>query len=118
MDRNAIVASVAGDLHNTEQAIDAAITSATTLVQSMIGARTMLGVSPIAGAAAQARAIEAIAALSGARDAIVASHEEMQKAHRRQGWGTYAVGGLDKPSQEDAGRPPSGVSESHLSRVA
>lgn len=108
MDRTEVVASVAGDLYATERAIDDAITSATTLVQSMIGARTLLKVSPVAGATSQAKAMEAIAALSAAREAIVASHTEMQKDHRRMGWGTYAVGALDKPddwSEEfDTGR--------------
>ncbi len=97
MDRTEVVASVAGDLHATERAVDAAITSATTLVQSMIGARTLLSVSPVAGSVSQAKAIEAIAALSAAREAIVACHAELQKDHRRMGYGVYAVGALDKP---------------------
>jgi len=41
--------------------------------------------------------------LGGAREAIVASHSEMAKDHRRMGWGTYAIGQLDK-YPEDA--PP------------
>ncbi|WP_396592781.1 hypothetical protein [Brevundimonas sp. R86498] len=97
MDRTEVVASVAGDLYATERAIDDAITAATTLVQSMIGARTLLKVSHVAGSASQTKAMEAIAALSAAREAIVASHSQMQKDHRRMGWGTYAVGALDKP---------------------
>ncbi len=112
MDRTEVVASVAGDLYATEQAVDAAITSATTLVQSMIGARTLLKASPVAGAVSQARAIEAIAALSAARDAVVACHAELAKDHRRMGYGVYNVGPLDKPDDADWGqneptRPPS-----------
>lgn len=103
MDRTEVVASVAGDLYATERAIDDAITAATTLVQSMIGARTLLKVSHVAGSGSQTKAMEAIAALSAAREAIVASHTEMQKDHRRMGWGTYAVGALDKPDNEDWG---------------
>lgn len=98
MDRTKIVASVAGDLYATERAVDTAITQATTLVQSMIGARTALAVSPVAGAASQSRAMEAIAALGVARDAVVACHTELQKDHRKMGWGVYAVGPLDKPN--------------------
>ena len=49
MDRVEVVASVAGDLHATEQAVDAAITHATTLVQSMIGARAALSLPPVRG---------------------------------------------------------------------
>ena len=97
MDRTQVITSVAGDLYATEKAVDAAITASTTLVQSMIGARTLLKVSPVAGAVAQAKAIEAIAALSSAREAIVACHAELQKDHRRQGYGVYNAGGLDKP---------------------
>lgn len=106
MDRKEVVASVAGELAASERAIDAAITSTTTLVQSMIGARAMLNLSPVAGAGSQTKAMEAIAALSAARDAIVACHAELQKDHRRLGYGVYAVGILDKPSDWDAGRPP------------
>ena len=97
MDKSQVITSVAGDLYATEKAIDSAITASTTLVQSMIGARTLLKVSPVSGAVAQAKAIETIAALSAAREAIVACHAELQKDHRRQGYGIYNAGGLDKP---------------------
>jgi hypothetical protein len=108
MDRTEVVASVAGDLYATEQAVDAAITSATTLVQSMIGARALLKVSPVAAAGSQTKAMEAIAALAAAREAVVACHAELAKDHRRLGYGTYAVGPLDKPDSDDWGEglPP------------
>ena len=98
MDRSEIIASVAGDLYATEKAVDAAITQATTLVQSMIGARAALAVSPVAGSGSQSKAMETIAALGVARDAIVACHSELQKDHRKMGWGVYAVGPLNKPN--------------------
>lgn len=97
MDKSEVIAGVAGDLHATEKAVDAAITQATTLVQSMIGARAALAVSPVAGTASQSRAMETIAALGVARDAIVACHAELQKDHRKMGWGVYAVGPMNKP---------------------
>jgi len=106
MDKAEVIASVAGDLNTTEQAVDAAIAKATTLVQTMIGARTALSLSPVAGAEAQAKAMEAIAALSAARSALVASHEELAKDHRRLGWGTYAIGVLDKPTETGPSLPP------------
>lgn len=99
MERAEVVASVAGELSATERAVDAAIAHATTLVQSMIGARSALSVSPVAGTVAQAKAMETIAALGAAREAIVACHGELQKDHRRMGWGTYAIGPLDKPDE-------------------
>ncbi|MFN7390214.1 hypothetical protein [Brevundimonas sp.] len=117
MDRKEVVASVANDLHATEAAVDAAITSATTLVQSMIGARTMLKLSPVVGAESQAKAMAAIAALSEARESLVACHNELAKDHRRLGFGAYAVGILDKTGDWDAGRPP-GVSNLDDHRAA
>jgi len=99
MERAEVVAGVVGDLNSTERAVDAAITHATTLVQSMIGARAALSVSPVAGTVAQSKAMETIAALSAAREAIIGCHAELQKDHRRMGWGTYAIGPLDKPDE-------------------
>lgn len=119
MDRTEVVASVAGDLYATECAVDAAITSATTLVQSMIGARTLLKASPVAGAVSQAKAIEAIAALSAARDAVVACHAELAKDHRRMGYGVYNVGPLDKPDGDwgDGVPPPPPLVEQQLRTI-
>ena len=95
MDKAQVIASVAGDLDATEQAVDAAIARATTLVQSMIGSRTALSLSPVVGADAQAKALEAIASLGAARQAVVACHKEIAKDHRRLGYGVYAHG-MDK----------------------
>lgn len=92
MDKAQVIASVAGDLNATEQSVDAAIARATTLVQSMIGSRSALKLSPVLGAEAQAKALEAIAALGAARQAVVACHEELAKDHRRLGYGVYATG--------------------------
>lgn len=97
MERTEVIAGVAGDLHATEQAIDAAITQATTLVQSFIGARAALSLSPVAATASQAKAMETIAALAAARESIVACHAELQKDHRRLGYGAYAIGPVGKP---------------------
>jgi hypothetical protein len=107
MDKAQVVASLAGDLNATEESLDAAITRATALVQGMIGARTALGISPVAAAGSQAKAMEVIAALGSAREALVACHEEMARDHRRMGWGVYNVGQLDKPpegSERPSGR--------------
>jgi len=101
MQRNEVIAAVAGDLHSAEKAIDDAIVQATALVQSMIGARSALNVSAVTGTMSQAKAMEAIAALSAAREAIVASHNELAKDHRRMGYGVYAAGPLSKPDEWD-----------------
>ena len=92
MDRNEVIAGVAGELYATEKALDDAITQAAALVQTMISARSALSVSAVAGATSQAKAMEAIAALGAAREAVVACHAELQKDHRRLGYGVYAAG--------------------------
>jgi len=112
MDKTQVIASVAGDLNATEQSVDAAIAHATTLVQSMIGARTALGISPVVGAESQAKAMEAIASLSAARQAVVACHEELAKDHRRLGYGIFA-GGLPKTG----GDRPETIGEHRLRAV-
>ncbi len=96
MTKTEVIASVAGDLNATEQAVDEAIARATTLVQAMIGARSALAFSPVAGAESQAKAMEAIAALGTARQAMVACHEQLAKDHRRLGFGVYADRWQDK----------------------
>lgn len=113
MTKTEVIASVAGDLSATEQAVDAAIVRATTLVQSMIGGRAAINVSPVVGADAQAKVLEAIAALGAARQAVVACHEELAKDHRRLGYGVYAQG-LDKT---DDGNKPGTTGEHRLRAV-
>lgn len=99
MTKAEVIASVAGDLNSAEQSLDTAIAQATTLIQSMIGARTALSLSPISGAGSQAKAMEAIAAMAVAREALVVCHEELAKDHRRLGYGVYAVGHMNKPAE-------------------
>jgi hypothetical protein len=97
MERTEVVAGVAAELYATEHAVDAAIAQATALVQGMIAARGDLALSPVAFTASQTKAMETIAALGAAREAIVAAHAEMQKDHRRMGWGVFAAGPVNKP---------------------
>lgn len=103
MTKAEVIASVAGDLNSAEQSLDTAIAQTTTLIQSMIGARTALSLSPVSGAGSQAKAMEAIAAMAAAREALVACHEELAKDHRRLGYGVYASGHMNKPEET---RPP------------
>lgn len=111
MTRDEVVTSVALDLNATEQALDEAITRATTLVQSMIGSRTALNLSPVVAADAQAKALEAIANLSAARQALVTCHDELAKDHRRLGWGVYAAGFQSKTER------PTGTTGEHRLRA-
>ena len=114
MNKAEVIASVAGDLNSAEQSLDTASAQATTLIQSMIGARTVLSLSPIAGAGSQARAMETIAALATAREALVACHEELAKDHRRLGYGVYAIGHMNKPEETT---PPTTGELAHASRL-
>lgn len=100
MDRTETINALAGELHATEKAIDAAIVQTTTLIQGFIGTRTTLSLSPVAGAESQAKAMATLAALSTAREAIVACHAELARDHRRLGYGVFNVGPLDKPDGE------------------
>lgn len=101
MDRCEVVAAVAADLYATEKAVDDAIVHATSLIQSMIAGRAALSVSPVAAADSQAKIMETLMALQTARSGIIASHAELQKDHRRMGWGTYAAGPIGKPAEWD-----------------
>lgn len=105
MDKAQVIASVAGDLNATEQSVDEAITRAATLVQSMIGSRAPLGISAVAGADAQTKALEAIASLGAARQALVECHNELAKDHRRLGYGVYAGG---RPKGDETTVPTTG----------
>ena len=96
-----VLASIAGEIHASEDALDQAIVRTTALVQSIIGSRATLNVSAMAGAEAQAKAMEAIATLSAARQSLIACHEQLAKDHRRLGYGVYADFFKDKPE-----RPP------------
>lgn len=113
MNKTEVIASVAGDLNSTEKAVDAAISQATILVQTMIGSRSAMNLSPVVGADAQAKALDAIAALGAARQAMVGCHQELAKDHRRMGYGVYA-GAEDKVL---AGAEPAATGERILRAV-
>lgn len=108
MDRSEVVAGIAGELNETEQALDKAIAHATGMVQALIAGRAELNLSPVVAAESQARAMEALAALGVARNAVVACHDELAKDHRRLGWGAYAIGFMDKVPEGDTRPPPRG----------
>lgn len=111
MIKTEVIAGIASDLYATEQAVDEAIARATTLVQSMIASRTTLEISAIAGAEAQAKTLEAIAALGVARQAMVACHEQLSKDHRRLGFGVFA------DYWQDKGQKPPTTGEHRLRAV-
>lgn len=103
MEKTEIIKGVADELYATEKALDSAIAQTGAFVQAMIACREPLSISAVAGAGAQAKAMEAVAALAEARNAIIAAHHELAKDHRRLGYGVYNVGPMDKP--DDMTRP-------------
>lgn len=114
MNKVEVIASVADELYASEQALDAAIAHATTLVQSMISSRAALNISACAGADAQTKALEAIASLGVARQAMVACHEHLAKDHRRLGFGAFAGPFQDKYPE---GQKPPTTGERRLRAV-
>jgi hypothetical protein len=103
MDRIEVVEGLAAELYASEAAVDAAIVRTTALVQSLIEARANLSMSAVVASGSQTKMMETLAALGQAREAIVAAHAEMQKDHRKMGWGTFAAGPMNKPPED--GRP-------------
>lgn len=101
MDRTAVVSGIATELYATEIAVDEAISHAASMLQALIAGRNELSISAVAASASQTKAMEALAALSTARQVIVDCHTEMQRDHRRMGWGVYAAGTRDKPIGDD-----------------
>ncbi|WP_296820008.1 hypothetical protein [Brevundimonas sp.] len=99
MEKTEILKIVADDLFATEKAVDDAIAQATDMIATMIQARRDANLSAVVGAEAQAKMIEAVAALGAARSAVVASHAEMAKVQRLVGLGHLAVGPTDKPDE-------------------
>lgn len=108
MDKSEAIEGVAEELRKTEQAVDAAIAHATSMVQSMIAGRAELNLSPVTFTESQAKAMEVIAALSAARTVAVETHHCMAKDHRRMGWGVYATGPHDKGDDTPIGNRTQG----------
>lgn len=108
MEKIEVLHTVADELFATERAVDDAIAQATDMVATMIQARRDANLSAVVGAEAQAKMMEAIAALGAARSAVVASHAEMARVQRLVGLGHVAVGPMDKPEEGET-RPPRGL---------
>jgi hypothetical protein len=88
---------VATKLFATENAVDAALAEASELMADMLRARKDLGLAATFGDTAAARVVDAIAALSTARTAMVAAHNELNESKLRIGVRTKLAGFEDKP---------------------
>lgn len=100
-----IAKGVLTDLHSTEAAIDAAMVEAARLMQTMIEARSELGLAATVGAGAMTRVVGSVAELGQARAEIVEAHNELNALRLRMGMRTSMIGGLEKPEGGNDGRP-------------
>ena len=96
--RTEIATRVAASLHETENALDAAIAKASALLGMMPVARQEAHVSAQLGQDAFDRVVAAIGALNDARREMVAAHEAFAEVQARLGLGPLAFGPfIDKP---------------------
>jgi hypothetical protein len=101
MEKVFVAQRVAKKLFTTEAAVDGALVEASELMSEMLKARTDVKVSMVFADDVQVKMMEAMKALSEARTAMVAVHNELNEAKLRLGIRT-------KMHTED-GKPPQGV---------
>lgn len=92
MEKVFVVKRVAGKLHGAEAAIDAAMVQAADLMADLVQARKDLGLSPTFGANVTTKVVEAMAALSEARQTMVAAHADLDETRLRLGVRTKMMG--------------------------
>ena len=98
MEKVFVAQRVATKLFATENAVDAALAEASELMADMLRARKDLGLAATFGDTAAARVVDAISALSAARSAMVAAHNQLDEAKLRIGVRTKLAGFEDKSS--------------------
>lgn len=92
MEKVFAVKKVGTKLIATERAVDAAMAEAAELMADMMRCTSDLGISTKLADPAVAKAMEAMAALSAARTALVGCHEELAEARLRLGVRTRMAG--------------------------
>lgn len=102
MEKVFVAQRVAKKLFSTEAAVDGALIEATELMGEMLKARQDVNTSLVFADDVQIKMMEAMKALSEARSAMVAVHNELNEAKLRLGIRTK-MDGMDKP-------PTTGVS--------
>ena len=111
MDKQLLMQGVANKLFAAESTIDSALADTAALLTEMVEARKAARVSSTVDAKANAKVVEAMAAISAARSAIVEAHEEMNEVKLRLGVRTKMIGAGDKSKDN-------GVTSEHMDRVA
>jgi hypothetical protein len=98
MEKAFVAQRVAKKLFSTEAAVDGALAEAAELMSEMLSARKDVHVSMVFADDVQVKMMEAMKALSEARTAMVAVHNELNEAKLRLGIRTK-MGGADKPAE-------------------
>ena len=98
MEKAFVAQRVAKKLFVTEAAVDGALVEASELMSEMLKARKDVHVSMVFADDVQVKMMEAMKALSEARSAMVAVHNELNEAKLRLGIRTK-MGGADKPPE-------------------
>lgn len=106
MEKAFVAKRVAKKLFATEKAVDAAMVEAAELMTEMVASRRDLGMSAVVGDTAQAKLVEALAALGAARSAMVSMHGELNDVRLRMGLRRTTMGGLDDKLPDT---PPKGM---------
>ena len=96
MDKHILMQGVANKLWTAEATIDSALADTAALLTEMVEARKAARVSSTVDAVAHAKVVEAMAALSAARTAMVDAHNEMNEVKLRLGVRTKMIGAHDK----------------------
>jgi hypothetical protein len=102
---------IANKLFAAEGTIDSALSDTAALLTEMVEARKAARVSSTVDAKANAKVVEAMAALSAARTAMVEAHQEMNEVKLRLGVRTKMIGTYDKTKDN-------GVTTDQIDRVA
>ncbi len=98
MEKVFVAQRVAKKLFTTEAAVDGALVEAAELMSEMLKARKDVHVSMVFADEVQVKMIEAMTALSEARSAMVAVHNELNEAKLRLGIRT-SMNGENKPPE-------------------
>ncbi len=98
MEKAFVAQRVAKKLFTTEAAVDGALVEATELMSEMLKARQDVHVSMVFADDVQVKMMDAMKALSEARTAMVAVHNELNEAKLRLGVRTK-MSGEDKPPE-------------------
>ena len=100
MEKAIVAQRVANQLASTENAMDAAIKETSQLLAGMLDARQELKVSAVFGDEAARKVMDAIGALSTARQSVIDAHNELADLKLRAGIRTKLVVS-DKPQLMD-----------------